>query len=92
MHSTKADNIKHQVELLRNQFAQSGCDPITQALGSGEMQQIVAQEVGAFRERVYPPMVTLHLFIDQVLCMDHACQDAVGRRLSQRVSSEGLGC
>jgi hypothetical protein len=92
MHSTKADNVKHQVQLLRQQFAQSGCDPITQALGSGEIELILAQEVGAFRERVYPPMVTLHLFIDQVLCMDHACQDAVGRRLSQRVADAQKPC
>jgi hypothetical protein len=92
MDSTKNGNIGHHVQLLRQQFAQSEADPITQAFGSHVMAQIVAEEVGAYRERIYPPMVTLRLFIDQILCTDHACQDAVGQRLSQRVADGQTPC
>ena len=34
---------------------------------------------------VYSPMDTLRLFVGQVLSADRACQDVVGRRLSERV-------
>src|SRR5665647_3746718 len=80
MHSTKSDAIKHHMQLLRQQFAQFESDPVAEALGASEMAQILTDEIGCYRERVYPPMVTLRLFIDQVLCADHACQDAVGQR------------
>lgn len=92
MHSTKIDKIKHHMQLLRQQFAQSETDPITQAFGPDEMSKILTEEVGAYRERIYPPMVTLRLFIDQILYADHACQDAVGQRLSQRVADGQTSC
>lgn len=92
MHSTKIGRIKHHMQLLRQQFAQSETDPITQAFAPDEMAQIMLEEVGAYRERIYPPMVTLRLFIDQTLSADHACQDAVGQRLSQRVADGQAPC
>jgi len=92
MHSTKIDKIKHHMQLLRQQFAQSETDPITQAFDPDEMSQILAEGVGAYRERIYPPMVTLRLFIDQIQYADHACQDAVGQRLSQRVADGQAPC
>jgi len=92
MHSTKTDGIKHHMQLLRQQFSQFESDPIAQALGTMEMEKILTEEIGLYRERVYPPMVTLRLFIDQVLSTDHACQDAVGQRLSQRVADGQTPC
>jgi hypothetical protein len=92
MDSTKIGKIRHHMQLLRQQFGQSETDPITQAFDPNEMAKILTEEVGAYRERVYPPMVTLRLFIDQILCTDHACQDAVGQRLSQRVADGQTPC
>ena len=92
MHSTKTGSLKYHMQLLRQQFAQSESDPIAEALGSIEMEQILTEEIGCYRERIYPPMVTLRLFIDQVLSSDHACQDAVGQRLSQRVADGHKAC
>ena len=81
----KASSALHHVQQLHQQFAQSGQDPIAQAFGAAEMAQILAEETRAWRERIYPPMVTLRWFIDQLLSCDHACQDAVSRRLSWRL-------
>ena len=92
MHSTKTDAIKHHMQLLRQQFAQFESDPVVEALSAGEMAQILTDEIGCYQERVYPPMVTLRLFIDQVLSAGHACQDAVGQRLSQRVADGQTPC
>ncbi len=49
-------------------------------------------EVGAFRERLYPPLTTLGLFIEQSLSADGACQDAVARYLSARTTREQAPC
>lgn len=92
MHRTKIGNLKCHVHLLRQQFAQTCRDGLGEAFSTQEMERIVAQEVGVYRERIYPPMVVLRLFVDQVLSADQACQDAVGRRLSQRVAEGQAAC
>ena len=56
------------------------------------MQQILLEEIGCYGERIYPPMVTLPVFIDQVRSSDPACHDVVGRRLSQRVCDGQSAC
>lgn len=80
------------VERFRRQF----CDQPTQALGAvlpaAELQKLVVEEVGTFRERIYPPLTTLGLFIGQALSPDGACQDAVARRLSERASQRLAAC
>ncbi len=50
------------------------------------------EEVGAFRERVYPPLTTLGLFLGQALSADGGCQDAVARHLSERTAQGDSPC
>lgn len=47
---------------------------------------MVAREAGNHRQRIYTPLVTLGLFVEQAISHDQACQDAVGRALSQRTA------
>ena len=56
-----------------------------EALGTQELEKILTEETGCHRQRIYPPMVTLRLFIDQILSTDQACQEAVSQRLVARV-------
>lgn len=56
------------------------------------VSRIIAEEVGTYRERVYPPLTTLNLFIGQALSPDGACQDAVSRHLSERIAQGELAC
>ncbi len=60
------------------------------------MTQEVVDEVKAtadgYRHRQYPPLTTLRLFTEQMLSEDQACQDAVGRHLSERVARGQPGC
>jgi hypothetical protein len=56
------------------------------------VQQIVAEEVGEFRDRIYPPLTTLGLFIEQALSPDGACQDAVARHLCERTAIGAAPC
>lgn len=84
--------LHNGVERFRRQFG----DQPTQALGAvlpaADLQKLVVEEVGAFRERIYPPLTTLGLFIGQALSQDGACQDAVSRRLSERTGRGEPAC
>lgn len=80
MHSTKTSSPATHIERLRQQFALLGQDTFCKALGNDQVEQILHGEVSPYRQRIYPPMATLRLFIDQILSPDAACQDAVGRR------------
>ena len=51
-----------------------------------DLRQLVEEHGGAYRDRVYPPLRTLELFIGQALSADDACQDAVARNLSERTA------
>lgn len=53
---------------------------------------MVEEEVGRHRERIYPPLTTLGLFIGQALSPDGACQDAVARHLSERTVQGAVSC
>lgn len=50
------------------------------------MQELLDQHGADTRHRVYPSRVTVGLFVEQTLHHDQACQDAVGRALSQRTA------
>ena len=57
-----------------------------EVLPADVLRTVIEEEAGAYRERVYPPMTTLGLFIGQALSADGACQDAVARHLSERTA------
>jgi hypothetical protein len=83
MKDTKIERIRHKVVMLKQQFLQGDSGVFSQVLGD---QEVVAELVEPHRERIYPPLDTLRLFVGQVLSADRACQDVVGRRLSERIS------
>ena len=92
VHSTKFSNLKHHFQQLRLQFAQAEPDTLGDAFNSHELAQILTDEVGCHRQRIYPPLVTLRLFIDQVLAPDQACQEAVSQRLVARLAGGQTHC
>jgi len=55
-------------------------------LPASVLRTILEEETGRYRERVYPPLTTLGLFLGQALSADGACQDAVARHLSERTA------
>lgn len=65
---------------------------MSDVLSAEVLERAVEDEVGAYRERIYSPLVTLSMFVSQNLSADGACQDAVARGLSQRVSEGRAAC
>jgi hypothetical protein len=86
MNDSKLKGFARQVKQFAAQFAQSGSSLLGEIIPVQEMEKWVREEVGRHRERVYGPLRTLLLFIEQVLSADHSCQDTVVRGLSEQVS------
>lgn len=61
-------------------------------LAAGELERLLRDHCGGYRERIYPPVTTLELFIGQALDGDDACQDAVARNLSERTARGAPEC
>ena len=55
MHITKTDHPVNHIDRLRQQFALLGQDTFCKALGGHQVEQILREEVGPYRERIYPP-------------------------------------
>ena len=77
MKDIKVERVRQGAAMLRRQFLQGD---------AGVFDEVLGERVEAYRERIYPPLDTLRLFVGQVLSADRACQDMVGRRLSERVA------
>ena len=86
MKDSKVARLRRGAIALRQQFAQRRGGVFSHVLGEAEIAAVVTSHVKDYRERIYPPLDTLRLFIGQVLSADRACQDVVGRRLSERVA------
>lgn len=84
--------LQHGVEQFRRQFGDQPTRALGAVLPNDVLRTLVKEEVGAFRERIYPPLTTLGLFIGQALSPDGACQDAVARRLSERTARGQTAC
>ena len=82
----RQEHVRRGVVALRHQFAQGGNGVFSGVLPVAELRSILETEASNCRHRLYLPLTTLRLFIAQVLSEDRACQDVVGRHLSERVA------
>lgn len=92
MNNSKLKRLRQQIIKFRQQFAQNTQKLLNQVLPEKEIEKVIVSEAGAYRDRTYPLLTTLGLFVGQVLSPDHACQDVVGRRLSERVAAGEAQC
>jgi hypothetical protein len=84
--------LAEQVKQFRARFAQSAGSCLAQTIPAASLQAWVKPPCGHWRERLYGPLPTLKLFLDQVLSADLSCQDAVCRALSERVAQGAAPC
>ena len=85
MKNTKVERIRQKAMMFGRQFLQGDVGVFDQAF-SRSLTMMVRGQVPSHRERIYAPLDTLRLFVGQVLSADRACQDVVGRRLSERIA------
>ena len=75
-----------QVRFLQRQFLQDGNLPFTDVLSSSVVSQALTTAGVVWNERMYTPMVTLWVFLSQVLSQDHSCRAAVARFIAHRLT------
>jgi len=86
MKDTKVERARRSAAMLRRQFLHGDGGLFDQVLDDQTLSTVLDAHGKPSRNRVYPPLDTLRLFIGQVLSADRACQDVVGRRLSERLA------
>jgi hypothetical protein len=91
MFSRHAASIRDQLRTLRRQFLQDGDLPFTNVL----TEQVIAPALTAvtgWLDRIFSPLVTLWVFLGQVLSADHSCRAAVARLIAHRLARGQRPC
>jgi hypothetical protein len=84
--------FRQQIRFLQQQFLQDGNLPFSDILSTGLIEQaLTALQVGLV-DCVYTPLVTLSVFLGQVLSADHSCRAAVARLIAYRVARKQRAC
>src|SRR6476469_9511074 len=84
-------SFRRHATLLRRQFLQDGGLPFTDVLTDDVLADALAT-VGHWLDRVFSPLVTLWVFLGQVLDSDHSCRAAVARLVAHRVARGQRPC
>jgi len=87
-HATSSPHAR-QVGQLRQRLAHAPALPFAELLPQGLAEQVIRDQKVSFRERLFSPLVTLWVFLSQVLDADHSCRQAVARFLAWR-TAQGL--
>src|SRR5262245_24708095 len=83
--------LRDQVNFLRRQFLQDGDLPFTDVLTEGVIARALAAVTG-WLDRIFSPLVTLWVFLGQVLGADHSCRAAVARLITHRLAQGQRPC
>jgi hypothetical protein len=78
--------LRQQVDALRREFLQEGELPFADVLSSGGLTEALAEVKAPRKDRIFTPLVTLWVFLGQVLNADQSCRAAVARLIAHRVA------
>ena len=84
--------FRQQMRFLRQQFLQDGELPFSNVLSEGIVAQALASVELRWLDRVYSPLITLWVFLGQVLSADHSCRAAVARLIAYRAAHGQRPC
>jgi len=80
--------FRQQVRFLRRQFLQDGELPFTNVLSEAAVTQALTASDVVWLDRIYSPLVTLWVFLSQVLSQDHSCRAAVARLVGKTLDEK----
>ena len=84
--------LRQQFQFLREQYLQEGDLSIQAVLSDDLIQRALDSIDGCWKDRIYTPMVTLWVFLRQVISADHSCRAAVARLIVHRISQGLSAC
>lgn len=92
MRCSNQGTFRRQARFLSQQFLQDGGLPFSDVLS----EDVVARSLTAIKtcwlDRIYSPLMTLWVFLGQVLSADHSCRAAVARLIAHRLSQGQPPC
>ncbi len=91
MRHSRQERLRHPVQFLRRQFLPDGDLPFTDVLTKESISQALATVTG-WLDRIFSPLLTLWVFLGQVLSADHSCHAAVARLIAHRISKGHRRC
>ena len=92
MRFSNSVRLRRQVRFLQRQFLQDGDLPFTDVLSTEIVSQALTTAEVLWKDRIYSPLVTLWVFLNQVLSVDHSCRAAVARLITHRLSRGQSSC
>mgnify|MGYP001818093030 FL=1 len=92
MRCSNQGRFRQQVRFLQRQFLQDGDLPFSDVLSESIVAQALQSLDIVWKDRIYAPIVTLWVFLSQVLSQDHSCRAAVARLIVHRVSRGQSPC
>ena len=92
MRDCNQGRFRQQVRFLRRQFLQDGDLPFCNILSEQIVSKALAAIEASWLDRIFSPLVTLWVFLGQVLSQDHSCRAAVARLIAHRVSRGQRPC
>jgi hypothetical protein len=84
-------SFRDHATFLRRQFLQDGDLPFATVLTEDVIAEALAA-VGHWLDRIFSPLVTLWVFLGQVLSADHSCRAAVARLNAHRIARGQKPC
>jgi hypothetical protein len=84
--------FQEQATFLRRQFLQDGDLRFTYVLSHDIVAQALTVTGVVWLDRIYSPLVTLWVFLGQVLSADHSCRAEVARLIAHRLSRGQRPC
>ncbi|QDV37386.1 IS4 family transposase [Tautonia plasticadhaerens] len=89
MHGRADGRLRQQVDSLRQQFLQQDGLPFADVLSTAGLEGALREVPSRWKDRIFTPLVTLGVFLAQVLNADRSCRAAVARLIAHR-ASQGL--
>ena len=92
MRDCNQGRFRQQINFLRRQFLQDHELPFSDVLSPGIVEQALTKVGLVWNDGIYTPLVTLWVFLSQVLSADHSCRAAVSRLIAHRISRGERPC
>jgi hypothetical protein len=92
MRDCNQGRFQQQIRFLRRQFLQEGELPFSRVLSEEIVEKALTAVSFVWNDRIYTPIVTLWVFLGQVMSADHSCRAAVARLVVHRTASGQSRC
>ncbi len=91
MRHSNQGRFREQLSFLRRQFLQDQDLPLMDVLSETIFVEALLSIEFCWKDRIYPPLVTLRVFLSQVLSADHSCRAAAGAQAGTLVGFLPIG-